>query len=216
MTKAKPAGATRSAQKRQAILKAAAELFLAQGYSDASMDEVAERADVSKQTVYVHFSSKDALFVETVRTMTGQPGDQVQEGMTVVPQGRSVEEHLIGYALRQLQIARNPRLMQLRRLAIAEAQRFPEVGKVLYDAGPGRAIAGLARLFEKWSEDGLLRVADAQVAATHFNWLLMGEPLNRVMLLGKTGLPTRESRTRHAREAVRVFLAAYGPCAGAP
>lgn len=210
VTKPKPAGATRSAQKRQAILDQAADLFLAQGFSETSMDEVAERAGVSKQTVYSQFSSKEALFVAMARAMIHPSGDLVQQGMEALPRGNSIKQHLLAYALRQVEVVRTPRLMQLRRLAIAEAARFPEMGKALYDAGPGRAIAGLAQVFTTWDAEGLLRVADAQVAATHFNWLVMADPVNRVMLLGDAALPSAAALKRHAREAVRVFLAAYG------
>jgi hypothetical protein len=48
------------------------------------------------------------------------------------------------------------------------------------------------------------------VAATHFNWLVMGEPVNRAMLLGDGAVPRTAALRRHAAEAVRVFLAAYG------
>src|SRR3954447_11213863 len=53
----------RSAQKRRAILDAAREVFLKNGYPGASMDEVAALADVSKVTVYKHFSDKHSLFI---------------------------------------------------------------------------------------------------------------------------------------------------------
>lgn len=48
------------------------------------------------------------------------------------------------------------------------------------------------------------------VAATHFNWLVMGEPVNKAMLLGDEAIPGAAALRRHAAEAVRVFLAAYG------
>ena len=53
----------RSAQKRRAILDAAREVFLKNGYPGTSMDEVAALAGVSKVTVYKHFSDKHSLFV---------------------------------------------------------------------------------------------------------------------------------------------------------
>ena len=58
--------APRSARKRQAILEAATEIFLINGYLGTNMDEIAGRSAVSKQTVYKHFSSKEALFIEIV------------------------------------------------------------------------------------------------------------------------------------------------------
>jgi hypothetical protein len=100
--------------------------------------------------------------------------------------------------------------MQLRRVVIGEASRFPELGKALYDGGPGRAIAGLSAAFTRWADRGLLVMSSPLAAATHFNWLVMGEPVNKAMLLGDKAIPGTAARRRHASEAVRVFLAAYG------
>ena len=49
-------------RKRAAILQAAIDLFLKNGYSNTSMDAIAAKAGVTKQTVYAHCKSKDALF----------------------------------------------------------------------------------------------------------------------------------------------------------
>ena len=67
----------RSALKRRAILEAATEVFLKGGYLGTNMDEIAALSGVSKQTVYKHFASKEALFVEIVSSMTDTTGDRV-------------------------------------------------------------------------------------------------------------------------------------------
>jgi len=103
-----------------------------------------------------------------------------------------------------------PRLMQLRRLVIGEVARFPELARVLYERGPMRAMVALAALFERLAGRGLLRFDDPMTAASHFNWLVMSEAINRAMLLGDAGIPKRAELQRHAHEGVRVFLAAYG------
>jgi TetR/AcrR family transcriptional repressor of mexJK operon len=211
MTAPKAAGTSRSAQKRQAVLEAAAELFLRHGFDATSMDDVAAAADVSKQTVYAQFKSKEALFLAMVEDLTHAAGDHVQQGMPAPPPGTTMETHLERYALRQLEGVQNPQLMRLRRLAIGEVERFPQLGRAVYAGGPGRAIAGLAAAFARWTALGLLDTPDATVAATHFNWLVMGEPVNRIMMLGSDAEPPTAGLRRHAREAVRVFLAAYGP-----
>ena len=54
--------ATRSERKRRAIVEAATTLFLENGYRGTSMEQIATVARVSKQTVYRHFSDKEALF----------------------------------------------------------------------------------------------------------------------------------------------------------
>ncbi|MGO7565693.1 TetR/AcrR family transcriptional regulator, partial [Rhizobium johnstonii] len=61
-----------SDRKQAAIVGAAAEVFLSTGYAVASMDEISSRSGVSKQTVYKHFSSKEALFVALLTQMMGE------------------------------------------------------------------------------------------------------------------------------------------------
>ncbi|MET0308540.1 MAG: TetR/AcrR family transcriptional regulator [Sphingomonas sp.] len=209
MTKPREDGDQRSERKRAAILDAAAGLFLEHGYAATSMDEVARRASVSKQTIYAQFTRKEALFDAMVRRLTHGAGDRVQVGLDAPPEGVSLTAHLVGYAVRQLAIARTPMLMQLRRLVIAEAARFPELGRALYEGGPGRAIAGLAQAFARWDAQGLLDTPDPQAAASYFNWLIMGEPVNRAMLLGDAAVPGPAALERHANEAVRIFMAAF-------
>lgn len=48
---------------RKAIIRAAEDIFLEKGFRLASVDEIAERADVTKRTLYKHFPSKLALFI---------------------------------------------------------------------------------------------------------------------------------------------------------
>lgn len=120
--------------------------------------------------------------------------------------------YLRAYAHRQLDAVLTPRLMRLRRLVIAEVGRFPELARVLHAGGPQRAITNLTHVFADLGDRGLLTLDDdSRGAATHFNWLVMAEPLNRAMLLGDDAIPSQIERHRHGDDAVRVFLAAYGP-----
>jgi len=204
-------GTMRSGPKRRAILEAGADLFLQAGYSGTSMDDVAARAAVSKQTVYAQFGSKEALFVAIVGTMTGDAGNEVQQEIGALGEEDDVRIALLGYAQRQLRVVLTPRLMQLRRLVISESTRFPDLGTALHRGGPQRAIGGLADAFARWTERGLLGIADPATAASQYNWLVMGEPVNRAMLLGDEAIPSPAELHRHAEEAVRAFLAIYPP-----
>lgn len=206
-TTAEPVG--RTARKHRDILAAAEEMFLAGGYLGTNMDELAARSQVSKQTVYKHFGSKEALFVELVTAMTDAAGDRVHDTVPDPDSADDVVAFLEGYADRQLEIVMTPRLLQLRRLVIGEVARFPDLAAALYERGPKRAISSLAGVFERLDRRGLLTVRDPLVAATQFNWLVMGEPVNRAMLLGDTVIPGRAERRRHVAGAVQVFLAAY-------
>ena len=199
-----------SARKHRAILDAALKVFLKSGYLGANMEEIAALSEVSKQTIYKHFSSKEALFVEIVTSMTDVASATVHNEVPEIADDKDIGGFLQMYAYRQLTVVLTPRLMQLRRLVIGEVARFPELAKILYERGPQCAIASLAQTFKRLAGRGLLVIDDPLIAASHFNWLVMSEPLNKAMLLGDEAIPKPTALRRHAAEGVRVFLAAYG------
>jgi AcrR family transcriptional regulator len=69
----RPRGRPRSAKAQQAILAAAIELLLEQGLHVMSMDDVAERAGVSKATIYRWWASKELLALDALATDSATP-----------------------------------------------------------------------------------------------------------------------------------------------
>ena len=200
----------RAARKQRAISSAAATVFLRHGYVGASMDEIAALAGVSKQTVYKHFADKENLFTAIVTATVREVSDPVHEEILNLQESGHLETDLRDLALRQLTMVMQPRVLELRRLVIGEAGRFPSLGRTFYELGPGRIVAVLATVFEGLAVRGLLDLEDPKQAAEHFNWLVMSAPLNRAMLLGDTEPPSADELERCAASGVRVFLAAYG------
>ncbi len=212
MTSAMPdeeADQRRSARKRRAITEAATAAFLEHGYRGASMDAIAAAAQVSKQTVYQHFGDKQRLFSQLVAATVQAASDPVHDEVRQLADSGRLEDDLRDLARRLLTLVLQPPMMRLRRLVIAEARRFPELGQVFYELGPGRTIAALAGTFAELARQGRLNAPDAELAATQFNWLVMAHPINRAMLLGDDHPPTTREIRRHADSAVRTFLAAY-------
>jgi TetR/AcrR family transcriptional regulator, mexJK operon transcriptional repressor len=205
-----PEAETRSTRKRRAIVEAATEAFLRKGYLGTSMDEIAAAAGVSKQTVYKHFADKERLFSEIVGATVDEAANPVQEELKSLGDGGDLEGDLRDLARRQLELVMRPRLMALRRLVIGEAGRFPDLGRTFYERGAGRSVASLAEAFERLAARGALKLDDPELAAAHFNWLVMSAPVNRAMLLGDDGSPGRQELDRYADGGVRAFLAAYG------
>jgi TetR/AcrR family transcriptional regulator, mexJK operon transcriptional repressor len=200
----------RTERKRTAITEAATELFLRDGYRGTSMEDIATAAGVSKQTVYKQFADKEQLFCRVVEALVNAASDPVHEALRGLEITGDIEVALSAVARRQLELVLEPRLMQLRRLVIAEATRFPQLGKVFFDQGPRRTIEALAEAFAQLGAEGSLRVDDPAVAATHFNWLVMGEPLSRAMLLGLDRSPSAKQIDHWATTGVRTFVAAFG------
>lgn len=201
---------TRSERKRAAILAAATSVFLEKGYRGTSMDEIAALAAVSKQTVYKHFADKEGLFSEIVTNTINEAGDRVHAEAHGLAESTAIERDLRELARRQLRLVMQPRVLKLRRLVIAEASRFPELGRIFYERGPARTITALTSTFERLAARGLLTLDDTQLAAAHFNWLVMSIPLNEAMLLGEDTTPNETDLHHYADAGVRAFLAAYG------
>lgn len=198
-----------SQRKRTAILDAAEHVFVRDGYGAAVLDEIAERSGVSKQTVYAHFGSKDALFVEVVTGATTSAADTVHLDARPPSDARELPRFLRRLGRHQLDVVLRPRIVGLRRLAIGERHRFPQLGRAFWAGGPGRAMAAMAERFAHLHEIGLLDAPDPATAARTFNWLLMAQPLDAAMLLGDDAVPGPAERDAISAEATRVFLAAH-------
>jgi len=201
---------TRIARSRAKVLAAATDVFLREGFLGASMEQVAAAAGVSVQTIYSHFKGKEPLFLEVTTHMAGGAARAVGNEVEALPEKTSVEDWLTHFATEQLRIVLTPTLMQLRRMVIGEAVRFPQLGKTLYEAGPGRAIKRLETILEYYRECGELIIAEPERAAKQFNWLLMGGPTTEVMHLGDEAIPTRLDMEAHVKATVEMFMAAYG------
>ena len=203
-------GRSRSARKRQAIMAAASTLFLSRGYDGTSMDDVATRAEVSKPTVYKHFADKQRLFYAIVLATTDQMDQLVHLVIDALSETDDLERDLTVFTRRFLAALMQPQVLRLRRLVIANADRFPEMGRAWYERGFERALATLAAQFQRLADLRLLDVEDAVIAADHFVGLLLWIPINRVMFTGDTPGSSETELEGYATAAVRTFLRAYG------
>lgn len=199
----------RSVRKRRAIVEAATAAFLEHGYRGTSMDAVASAAGVSKQTVYQHFGDKQRLFRDVIAATVQSASGPVHDEVRGLADSGLLEQDLRDLARRLLTLVLQPAMMRLRRLVIAEARQFPDMGRYFYELGPGRTIAALADAFAALTKQGRLTASSAKLAAAQFNWLIMAAPLNEAMLLGADEAPTTRQINRWADDGVRTFLAAF-------
>ncbi|MFE3115591.1 TetR/AcrR family transcriptional regulator [Streptomyces niveus] len=200
----------RSARKHQAIMEAATAAFMAKGYAGTSMDDIAKLAAVSKQTVYKHFADKEKLFAEIVLATTDRVDAMIDlvAGIPTDADADALEEHLLRLARQFLTALTQPQVLQLRRLIIANADTFPDLGAAWYEQGFERVLATLAATFQRLADQGLLRIDDPLLAANHFSGMLLWIPVNRAMFHGGPQ-HTQAELGHYADEGVRVFLAAY-------
>ena len=202
----------RSERRRQAIIQAATEVFLRHGYLGATTDEVAARASVSKQTLYKHFGDKQRLFAEIILDTTGQLVDGLSNAVaSTLQDAQDVRKALRELADGFLRGLLQPDVLRLRRLVIAEADRFPEVGRAWFDRGFDRTLVILGKAMRHLADRGLLHnLSDSTLAAYQFAGLVMYQPMNQVMFAGTDAVPPADTLNRIADSAVEMFLTTYG------
>jgi len=108
-----------------------------------------------------------------------------------------------------LRLVVRPDVLRLRRLVLGEVGRFPDLAQTYYERVPGRVIAALTDLFAGLADQGRLRLEDPALAAQHFAWLTLGDPLDRGMFYPIQETIREADLDRMADAGTQVFLAAY-------
>ena len=116
-------------------MQAATAIFVAKGYDGTSMDEIATKASVSKQTIYKHFSDKDHLFTEIVLATTQQVDHVVGLVANSLDDTQDLARDLERLARTFLDVLMDEGLLQVRRLVISNAGRMPSLGRDWYEQG---------------------------------------------------------------------------------
>jgi TetR/AcrR family transcriptional regulator len=177
-------------ERRQSILQAAREAFLKDGFYRATVDRIAERAEVSKGTVYLYFESKEtilaSLLLEGLKALVAHLKEAYAPKHSL-----AADERLRRLALAYFQFfQREPQYFRF--LMAVDGGRFREMvpsgvyQKVLRASMEGLNLA--VQAVEQGVEDGLFGQCDArQAAATLWATLngvleLMDHPLRREMV----------------------------------
>lgn len=196
---------TLSAAKRREILRAATDVFLAQGYLAANMDEIAAGAAVSKATVYKHFGNKKALFEDIISARV----DGLFSPLHIeLSGGGSVEEVLSVFAREYVDLILEPSSLALYRVVIFEAGHNEEIGQNSYRVGGAVTVRRIADFLQSQVEAGALAIDDPAMAAEQFIGSLTGH-LQLRAVLGVDTNPTPVRRQAHIRSAIKAFLRAH-------
>jgi TetR/AcrR family transcriptional regulator, mexJK operon transcriptional repressor len=190
--------------KNEAILDAAIEVMAERGLG-ASMEEIARRACVSKQTIYNHYGSK----AELARAMSERRAHEVAEVLDAPGAIEHPAETLAGYARLLMKAVLNPRGMAIYRMAMEAANQMPEVARAIYEAGPRASRLRLAEFLRLETAAGRLNTPDPLQAAEFFAGMVLGR-YQTPALLGVGVELTDAEIDRVAREAAARFMRAYG------
>ncbi len=193
--------------RRKAIIAVARRIFLEEGYGAASMSSIAAAVGGSKATLYAYFRSKTELFSAVMDDMTEEMGADKILRADDEPDTRLA---LTWVAQTLLTLICRPEVMDIQRLVIGEAGRFPELGEAFFNRGPRTKIEWLSGLMRKMMEDGRLRPDDPLRAAEMF-FSMCRYRVYHYLLWGLSQQPTPADIAEDAARAVRTFLDAYDP-----
>ncbi|MCF5722788.1 TetR/AcrR family transcriptional regulator [Pseudomonas syringae] len=196
----------RTQARREAIIEAAVLLFQEVGYERASMNELAKRLGGSKATLYGYFATKEALFVEVVRSVaTVHLSEAVAQLATYEGETTTLEQRLIRFGERMLLVLTNESsALAVYRMVMAEAGRS-NIGMLFYQAGPSECSEVLSTWMAEAMTSGDLAQAAPRVRAAQFLALVTAEVQERLFQPHSEPLAIEQIRVLVVR-AVEMFL----------
>jgi AcrR family transcriptional regulator len=204
---ARPARRTNTAD---AILSAAKELFLADGYDGVNLERIAEHGGVSRQTVYNRFGSKEAVFRSMVEFHWASIRIDEIFSRTEAPGGDSAQVVLRKFADAIFRFVSETEQIAFTRLVIAESRRLPWIGQEFYRLGKKPLLEAFVACIETMTADGRLSCEHPEIAAHQFLGLIQEFVVwPKVMAVGPqdADMPAKKVVVD---EAIRMFLLRYG------
>jgi AcrR family transcriptional regulator len=205
IAKPTPAPVDEESAKRRQIIDGARQVFMAQGFDAASMNEIAKAAGVSKGTLYVYFQNKEQLFEAIVGNECRSQGERI---FALDPADHDVERVLKQLGIEFVEFLCRPERAPSLRTVIAIAERMPEMGRRFYETGPAFGLAQLTGYLEAQVAAGVLAIDDCEIAAAQFIDSCQATVFKPI-LFNFGGAPTHERIEYVVKIAVRTFLAAY-------
>ncbi|MGX1268414.1 TetR/AcrR family transcriptional regulator [Streptomyces phaeoluteigriseus] len=204
-----PPSGPRAELKRRAIVRAARELFLREGFG-VGMDAIAAEAGVSKVTVYNHFGSKEALFTAVITSALDEPlGQASSAALEKLPDAEDLRGALLDAARTWVHAVRtNKDVIALRNLMVAEQHRFPELGQAWHGRGPEAHHPAVSGALRTLADQGRLVIPDLEAAIIQLYTLLVFPHI----VFSTYGTHIDDDLTdRLVVSGVDMFLGYYGP-----
>jgi len=179
-------------QKQHAIVSAAEALFLQQGYGVTSMDQIAKKAGVTKQTVYRYFASKNELFAAVMQRVQTAKSEAYCFG------SRSVAEELAGFAGYLLSFHLQEQALGLYRIMLTEAAQ-ENLLTTFKNQGPQHVLKPLMEYINQQTQ-----VEDPNFSAQMFATMILA-PRNQ-MLMSKTNKMKKSAQKEHVLKVTTLFM----------
>ncbi|NUT85945.1 TetR/AcrR family transcriptional regulator [Pseudomonas corrugata] len=190
----------------QTIADAACELFVELGFQATTMDKVAQRAKISKLSIYRHFENKEALFSAAIAAHCQQFAPQALfEGV-----GGSAEDQLMAVGSTLLRTLLSPDVRSVEAMIMADKTNQKSLSKRQYEAGPAYVIAQIEALLRQLHAKAVLNVPDPLQSARLFAALFKGSDLLIIARFDEARAENDDEIESYCRSAVAMFIAAHG------
>jgi AcrR family transcriptional regulator len=196
----------------QTIVDAAGELFEELGFHATTLDMVAQRAKISKLSIYRHFENKEVLFSAAFAARCQQfVPEALFEGLY-----GSAEDQLMAVGSSLLSTLMSPNVRGVEEMVLGDKTNQKSLAKLHYEAGAAHIIVQIEKLLRQLHEKALLNVPDPLKAARLFAALLKGSDLQMIARFDEARATDDEEIESYCRSAVAMFIAAHrrNDCAG--
>lgn len=218
MPRTKPAKPIKSAQPKwrrrpehrpQQIIEAALEVFGECGLANARLQDIAERAGVSKGTIYLYFPNKEELFREMIRQTAVAAIERDEQGLA---QGTPTAQ-LLAFMRGYWAFVRSPVFITIYRLVLGELHQFPDLAKFYAHEVVARRQRLLGGIIRRGIDAGEFREIDPMVAA---RMLVALTVMNGIWRDEHTGVPllAHKSDEEVFNELAQFYLHSITPSAG--
>lgn len=195
--------------KRGAILSAAREAFLRDGFEKTSMDQVALDAGVVRRTLYNQYSSKEALFRAVIADIWKSfPSSDIAQMAVAAEYSSDLDASLFEIGMAIANHWAPPVVRAFLRLVIMEEDRFPELPRDFYRHGKEPIVRSVKAYLDRKIEEGLLDMDDSLLATQQFIGMI-NDPLLWLRLILPGAEPDAARRKLVVQQAVRTFLNGY-------
>lgn len=196
----------RPGRKVEQVLEGARQVFFADGFEGANVDDIARAARVSKATLYSYFPDKRQLFIEVIQTECTR---QTENAMQSIDTSAPPQNVLLAAANHMVAMFLSEFSQKIFRICVAEADRFPDLGREFYESGPMMARLQITTYLRESAAQGHFAISDFDLAADQFVELCKSALFPR-MVFGIQSEFSDAEIDRVVTGAVDVFIARYG------
>jgi len=183
------------------IIKAALQVFGECGLANARLQDIAERAGVSKGTIYLYFANKEELFREMIRQTAVAALERAEKAITHGPPTEQLLAFMKGY----WQFVRSPVFSTIYRLVLGELHQFPDLAEFYAHDVVARGLKLLSGIIRRGVDMGEFREIDPLIAARMLVALIV---MNGIWRDEHTGVPlfAHKSDDEVFRELAEFYL----------